>query len=114
MSVVFRMNDLSMIVEATASQETRMAEKSQTNNQSGDSGLASSSNSSMDSTGTNLIKNTGCLIIQFQALNAGSKGAQKESTFVMNKHSQNETCNVSRIDGSKNKETLNSDDGKEK
>ena len=57
-------------------------------------------------------ENTRCLIIQFQALNAEVRVIPKESTFVMSKHDRKESCNVSRIDGSKNKETINSEDGK--
>ena len=105
------MNELSIIKEVVNSQEIKPVDNSRDNNQSGDSGLASS-NSGNDSSGTNLYKNSRCLIIQFQALNAESNEAPKESTFVMNKQGQNETCNVSRIDGSKNKETINSEDGR--
>ena len=104
-----------MIKEVTSSQEVKPVENSQTDNQSGDSGLASSSNNSIDnSSGTHINKSSRCLIIQFQALNAGTQQGTvpKESTFVLNNQGRNEACNVSRIDGSKNRETLNSDDGK--
>ena len=104
------MNELSVIKEATNSQEVKPLENSNVDNQSVDSGLASSSGN--DSSGTNINENSRCLIIQFQALNAEARAIPKESTFVMNKRDQKETCNVSRIDGPKNKETINSEDGK--
>ena len=104
-----------MIKEVTSSQEVKPIENSQADNQSGDSGLASSSNNSIDnSSGTHINKSSRCLIIQFQALNAGAQQGTvpKESTFMLNNHGKDEACNVSRIDGSKNRETLNSEDGK--
>ena len=104
------MNELSVIKEAVNSQEIKPFENSNVDNQSVDSGLASSSGN--DSSGTNINESTRCLIIQFQALNAEMRAIPKESTFVMSKHDRKESCNVSRIDGSKNKETINSEDGK--
>ena len=101
------MNELSIIEEALDTQEI-VKQGEEKGDQSEDSGLASSNNSSAYSGRDHVILKR-CLIIPFQALNSG---VPKESTFLLNKSGAKSACNESSINPTLSKDTVNSEDGK--
>ena len=101
------MNELSVIKEAVDNYEV-VKQGDGRGDQSEDSGLASSNNSSTYS-GKCQNSPKRRLIIPFQALNAATP---RESTFLMNKAGDNEVCDQSSIAPTQNKNTVISEDGK--
>ena len=99
------MNELSIIKETV---EVVKLDGQDKGNQSEDSGLASSNNSSAYS-GRDEVSFKRCLIIPFQALNPATP---KESTMLMNKSSMKNACDESSIAPAQSKDTVISCDGK--
>ena len=105
---LFRMNELSIIEEVVLEQGTKGL--NETTDKSGDSGVVSADNSSIQSGKKDTEIDRG-LIIQFQALNAKSNNV-RESTFVHHDTQHHGNCNISRIENEVGAQTVNSDDGK--
>ena len=100
--------ELSAIIESDDIQIKRMNKGENELENSGDSGLASATDNSLEAGKKNEIS-TKCLIIEFEALNANER-APIESTFLTKTKGNNGPCNISAIEGSnRNRETINSE-----
>ena len=100
------MNDLSVIEENVLEQ----CPKGINGDNSEDSGLASSSNTSVQSGSRFNAKFERCIIIEFKALNERPETV-KESTFLNEKNAKG-SCNLSAIAAEGIAETINSEDGR--
>ena len=102
------MNQLSIIEEIVVVDNLKEGDVS--NDQTEDSGLASSANSSTQSGNIDHIGTERCLIIKFEALNA--KNGVRESTLITNGDEMKGNCDISGIGAENNAQTVNSEDGK--
>lgn len=102
------MNHLSIIEEIVVAENLKGGNVS--NDQSEDSGLASSTNSSTQSGNVDHKGIERCLIIKFEALNA--KNGVRESTMIKNGDEMKGNCDISGIGVENNAQTVNSEDGK--
>ena len=102
------MHNLSVIKEKETMELIKEGTADGNMDSSGDSGLASTSNSGLQSDGAASSGNLVCPIIEFTALNL----AARESTFLNGRNNEMGKCNLSAISPDKNRETINSVDCK--
>ena len=101
------MNHLSIIEEIVVTDNMKQVNDS--GEQTEDSGLASSTNTSAQSGNNDITQDERCLIIKFKALNA--KSGVRESTMLANGGGMKGNCDISGIGSEDNGQTVNSEDG---